>query len=66
MEGEVIQFPGTPKIVCAQGSAGLRSYAPGQMASVSNLAAATGGIGGKAGLVQQATDQRINFIKNHN
>lgn len=46
MKGEVIKFPPEgKKLTPGTGTAGLRSQLPGMMASVSNLASATGGIG---------------------
>ena len=45
MTGEVIQFPPEGKrLTPTTGTAGLRTQVPGAMASVSNLASATGGI----------------------
>lgn len=45
MKGEVVKFPPEGKGVRpARGSAGLCTQVPGAMASVSNLASATGGI----------------------
>ena len=45
MKGEVVKFPPEgKKIKPTTGSAGLRTQVPGALASVSNLARATGGI----------------------
>ena len=45
MKGEVVKFPPEGKRPKpTTGSAGLRTQLPGMMASVSNLARATGGI----------------------
>ncbi len=45
MKGEVVKFPPEGKRQHpTKGSAGLRTQVPGAMASVSNLARATGGI----------------------
>ncbi len=45
MDGEVVKFPPEGKrLKPTTGSAGLRTQVPGAMASVSNLARATGGI----------------------
>ena len=45
MKGEVVKFPPEgKKIKPTTGCAGLRTQVPGAMASVSNLARATGGI----------------------
>lgn len=45
MEREVVKFPPEGKrLKPTTGSAGLRTQVPGAMASVSNLARATGGI----------------------
>ena len=45
MDGEVVKFPSDGKrLRPVKGSAGLRTQIPGAMASVSNLAGATGGI----------------------
>lgn len=46
MEGVVVHCPDEGhKVNPAKGSAGIRSHVAGASASVSNLAAATGGIG---------------------
>lgn len=46
MRGEVVKFPSEGKrLQPTTGSAGVRTQVPGAMASVSNLAMATGGIG---------------------
>ena len=45
MKGEVVKFPPDgKKVKPTTGNAGLRTQVPGAMASVSNLARATGGI----------------------
>lgn len=45
MKGEVVKFPPDgKKVKPTTGNAGLRTQVPGAMASVSNLASATGGI----------------------
>lgn len=45
MKGEIVKFPPEGKrLEPTAGSAGLRTQVPGAMASVSNLASATGGI----------------------
>ena len=45
MKGEVVNFPPEgKKVKPTTGRAGLRTQVPGAMASVSNLASATGGI----------------------
>ena len=45
MKGEVVKFPPEgKKVKPTTGSTGLRTQVPGAMASVSNLASATGGI----------------------
>ena len=45
MKGEVVKFPPEgKKVKPTTGNAGLRTQVPGAMASVSNLASATGGI----------------------
>lgn len=45
MKGEVVKFPPEGKrLRPTKGSAGLRTQVPGMVASVSNLASATGGI----------------------
>lgn len=45
MKGEVVKFPPEGKrLHPVPGSAGLKTQVPGAMASVSNLASATGGI----------------------
>lgn len=46
MDGVVVHCPDEGyKVIAARGSAGIRSHAAGASATVSNLAAATGGIG---------------------
>ena len=44
--GETVKIVSGYKLEPTTGSAGLKSQLPGAMASVSNLAGATGGIGG--------------------
>lgn len=45
MEGEVVKFPQGRPAQPTTGSAGLRTQLPGGVATVSNLASATGGVG---------------------
>lgn len=45
MNGEVVKFPQSRPAGPTTGSAGLRTQVPGGIATVSNLASATGGIG---------------------
>lgn len=44
MDGVVVKFPPSSRLTPTRGSAGLQTQVPGAMASVSNLAGATGGI----------------------